>query len=338
MQQLESSTHPQSAATWANLHEKIDRKRMKVQASRGGCSVAMASQVPSAFLLLAAVLLAHATARADACRIEASGTDSAEWSAATASLDELALTDRDCVRVRIDITADQARVVFTTADGRRAERIVTTPADLRPTINALRVQGPDAAAPQAAAATEPSPPPAPRRSNYTGLRLALLTGVRGGAESLVSPLLTGEVSFGWRRLELGASLSAEVQYFDMTGQRSPDRESGAAVLAANGGIRQPSGSFDLRAGGRVAYALLLSVDSEARACPLGEICPFPGYDERSGEWRLGAYVGFAVPRSSMLRFRTELATDFALPPANDGVLPLTPPWALCLLLGIEVAP
>jgi hypothetical protein len=297
---------------------------------------------PITLALLAVIATATEAARAQSCRIEASGAQDGEWSAATASLQELALSERECTEVRIHVAAGQAQVHFTTADGRSAERIVTTPADLRATVNALRVQGPAAAAPEApvkpASAAVPTPT-APMQSapNPTHLRFALLAGVRG-AEELASPLLTGEVALGLGIFELGAALAAEVQYFDMAGMRSPDRQSGAAAFSLHAGVRQPSGSFDLRAGVRGTFALLLTVNHESQSCPVGVICDFLLEDERADEWRLGLYTGFVVPRASSLRFRTDLGLDVVTPAADERALPLTPSLGMSLVLGIEVAP
>ena len=292
---------------------------------------------------LFAVVLA-APAHAAPCRVEISGAESPAWRAAAASLDNLALSDRDCLSLRIEITDEGARVVLTTADGRKAERSVLTASDLRPTISALRVHGPAAPEPQEPtpqlAVNKPEPPAREDRRalNPTNLRLALLTGLRGGANSLASPLLMGELALGIGRLELGALLAAEVQYLDLAGTRSADRQSGAATLGLSVGIRQPVASIDLRAGAHAAYARLLTVNRETETCLDGRVCPDPSQDDRTHEWRLGAYAGFVVPRAGTLRFRTDLALDLALPAPSHGDLPVTPGWALSLLLGLEAAP
>jgi hypothetical protein len=314
---------------------------MKVRAAGGGCWIEMA--VLASHALFAAALVVPAAARADACRIETSGVESPEWSAATASLVELALTDRDCVRVQLELSGDRARVLFTTPDGRTAQRFVATPSELRPTIDALRVQGPaapePAAPPQARTPEQPAPSVEPAAAaRDSDLRLALLAGLRGDPGSLVSPALTGELSIGAGILELGASLSAEIQYFDVTGTGNPERQGSAAVLAAQAGVRVPSGSFDWRVGARIAFAPLLTVNHDTQACPVGTVCPFPREDERTSEWRFGAYAGLSVPNDSVVRFRTELGLDVVTPDPGDSSLALTPAGAISALLGLEVAP
>lgn len=318
---------------------------MKVCPTSGGWSVEMTAFVPLVQALLAAAVALPGTVGAQPCRIEATGGASAEWLAATDALADLALTDQDCVRVQIDIADEHARVVFVAPDGRVAERIVTAATELRPTIDALRVQGPAPAEPTpkestAAPVVAPEVAASPTRatSASSDLRLALLAGLRGGPESLISPLLIGEVAIGISLFELGASLGAEIQYVDVSGARSPERQGSAAVLGVHAGARVPSGAFDVRAGARFAFAPLLTINNDTQACPVGQMCSFPEYDERTSEWRLGAYAGFAVPRTSALRFRAELAADLVTPAASDAELAITPPWALAAQLGLEVAP
>jgi hypothetical protein len=326
---------------------------MKIACTSGGCSVVDASLLPLAIVTLAVVALVGpacpATAHADACRIETSGASSPEWSNARASLAELALTDRDCVSVRIQITEDQARVLFTTADGRSAERIVATPAELRATIDALRVQGPAPRVDREVSAQAAARPAArvkavAQRSasddgpDHRRLRLALLTGARGGGDSLVSPVLGGALSLGWGMLELGAMINAEVQYYEVQGGQPGDQRASAAVFGVQAGLRQPIAALDVLAGGRAALAFVMSRNHDAQACPVTKGCPFPVEDDRTGEWRAGAYLGLSVPRAATLRFRTEVSAEVITPSALDGSLAHTPSWALAALVGLEVAP
>jgi hypothetical protein len=319
---------------------------MKVSTDGGGCSVEMAPLGPLVHALFAAALALPAAASAEPCAIEMTGADSAEWVAASESLAELALTERDCLRVHIEIAAGQARVRFITGDGRSAERSIHTPSELRPTIDALRVQAPAAAEPApskppapAPITTTPSQPAktSPARANASDVRVALLLGVRGD-DVLAGPLLMGDLSLGSGLFEFGGSLSAEVQYGGVTDVRSPERQGSAAAFSVHGGVRAPAGSFDLRTGGRVTFAPLLTVNHDVQACPPGMTCPFQNVDDRTSEWRFGAYAGFAVPRSALFRFRAELGADVVAPAPADGDLALTPAAALFGLVGLEVAP
>lgn len=92
--------------------------------------------------LLAAALSLPSIARAAPCSIDAALGDAPAWTDAALGLSELALTDADCVSVRIELAPPGARVLFTTKDGRTAERYVATPEELQPTVGALRVQAP----------------------------------------------------------------------------------------------------------------------------------------------------------------------------------------------------
>lgn len=89
---------------------------------------------------LLAMLTWHSMARAEVCRIEATGVDTSPWGDAIASLSDLALTEHDCSSLRIDVAAGRANVLFTTSDGRNAQRAIAMPAELRPTVEALRVE------------------------------------------------------------------------------------------------------------------------------------------------------------------------------------------------------
>jgi len=304
--------------------------------------------------LLAATLSWAGTAHAAPCSIDAafddaSGSSSKLWADAAAALSELELTDADCVGLRIEAAAGGARVLFTTKDGRTAERYVAAPEELKPTVGALRVQAPSPVpspppAPQAAATPKPAPTSTPQPESNTSsdespLRFALFTGARGGADSLVSPLLSTALSFTWRHMELGATLSSELQYIDVQGMRPADRQSSTAALGIHAGARSPWGAADVLAGGRAAIATLLTRDHESGACtPDPASCPYGEEDERVTEWRFGAYAGFAIPRRATLRFRTELGAELATPGPASGTLPLTPSWALCALFGLELEP
>src|SRR5262245_38480499 len=133
--------------------------RVKVRPGGGGCPVEMPVLAVLAYALVAALLGSPGVARADGCRIEAVGAASAEWSAAREQPAQRGLTERDCVRIEIVVGDAQARVLFVAPDGRIAERVIEEPAELMPTIDALRVQGPSAPA--------PAPAPAPEQETAT---------------------------------------------------------------------------------------------------------------------------------------------------------------------------
>jgi len=365
---------PQSAPRAADLHAELpfSEKRQQIEpivalrhffrgaregsARVGRMLLGMAVLARSLCALLVAALSLPRAAHAAPCSIDADFDGAAVdgvtgWSEAATALSELALTDDDCVSLRIEPSSGGARVLFTTKDGRTAERYVATPEELKPTVDALRVQAPAAApepAPQPTAApaepvpaSTPQPEPAERANDDDApIRFALFTGARGGADSLVSPLLSTALSLTFRHLELGATLSSELQYVDVQGMRPADRQTSTAALGLHAGARSPWGAADVLAGGRVAIATLLTRDHESRVCPpdMMASCPLGEEDERVSEWRFGAYAGFAIPRDSSLRFRTEIGGELATPGPGTGTLPLTPSWALSALVGLELEP
>ena len=292
--------------------------------------------------------VAHAT-RAQGCQIDLSGAAAREWLDAAAAVSVAGLSAGDCISVRVELSEQSARVLFTTPDGRVAERHVAAPMELKPTIDALRVQAPTPApaAPtepgSAASADQPSPaPPASERPAVTAssdVHIALLAGMRGGADSLISPMLSGALSIVGKHWELGAGVTAEVQYADATGERPADRQGSAAAIGLHGGLREPIGPFDLLAGGRVALGVLLSRDHESLACtgPSDAICRLGSEDERYNRVALRWYAGFAVPSRSTVRLRNQVGADVVTPVAGAGTLPLTPSWALLGLVGLELA-
>jgi hypothetical protein len=294
-------------------------------------------------LTLLAVLTWHSVARAGVCRIEATGSEALGWAEAIASLSELALTEQDCSALRIEVAAGGANVLFTTADGRSAQRMVTVPAELRPSVEALRVRGLDRSAQragtsaQASDAERPGVQP-PSRPDATALRFALLGGARGSTD-LVSPQIVLAASYGLGSFELGVTLSGEPQYFDQPDRRQDSREGGAAALSVQAGTRVVEGAFDLFAGGRTGIGYLITLESrDIGVCPniIGGACEDYFKDKRTAEWRVGGYAGLAVPHASTLRFRSELSAELAVPGARES--PITPGWALSVLLGVELAP
>ncbi len=300
-------------------------------------------------LVLAAALSLPSGAHAAPCAIDARFDEAPAWSEAAAALSSLGLTDADCIRLRIEPSRGGARLLFTTQAGRTAERYVATPQELKPTVAALRVQAP-AAPPEQAQPPQPAaraqreaptaPQPAPKEhagADDAPIRFALFTGARGGADSLISPLLSTALTLTFGHLELGATLSSELRYFDAQGKRPADRQTSTAALGIHAGARSPWGAADVLAGGRAGIATLLTRDRESGACtPDPASCPFGDEDARTFEWRFGAYAGFAVPREASLRFRTELGAELATPGPASGSLPLTPSWALSALVGLEL--
>ena len=304
--------------------------------------------------LAACVALAPAVpCRADACKLELTGAESAPWGEAARALVALALDERDCARIRLEVTDSGARLTFVTRDARSAERALLDPDELLPTIEALRVTLPEPAqdrAPQdrAPAATPtrsrslPTPGPV-ARANAEPLAsetepvqddsgpspiLAVLSGTRGGGDSLFSPVLGGVASLLLARWELGVTAAFEPQYFDLRDGASSEQKASALAFGVTGGRREPLGRFAVLYGARLSGVILLH-DQQNRG---------------RGEARAGAYLGLALPRRADVRFRAELGADLVgadqsfseETPVGESSGPIAPEWAISALLGIEI--
>jgi hypothetical protein len=108
-------------------------------------------------------LLWPLAAGAAPCVVEAAGALPAGWHEAVRSLGPAAAGEDDCSSVRVRGEGGGARITLITRDGRRAERRVETPAELAPTLAALRVtfaEDAQGAASDAPAASEGSDAPA----------------------------------------------------------------------------------------------------------------------------------------------------------------------------------
>jgi len=288
--------------------------------------------------------------RADACRLELSDladfADAPAWREAARALTALQLDARDCALIRLEALASGqtgACLIFVTHDARRAERELVAPRELLPTVEALRVTVPEPI-------PEPSKLPAPSRARPARLRqqgadalasepepvqdtgpspiLAVLSGTRGGADALFSPVLGAVASLLLSRWELGVTAAFEMQYFDLSAPDSIDRESSALAFGVMAGRREPLDRVALFYGARLSAVVLLH-----------------DYQDRGrGEGRMGAYLGIALPRRADLRFRAELGADLVgasrsfseetAVGASSGAI--APEWALSALLGIEL--
>jgi hypothetical protein len=299
--------------------------------------------------------------------VDIAGAESVEWQEAARSLAASGLTDQDCASIRLDvIDGGGARLTFITLDGRRAERRLASPDELHPTVEALCVTGPDAeqpvlqsqplpqshperikdtspAASRTKSASAGSTAPAPSADDF-GAIFALRSGARGGADALLSPVLTGSAALMLQRWELGVMAAWEILYFDLQNQTPSDRESGAMVLGVAVGRREPLAGVAVLAGGRLSIAMLTqySCDSAVSAPAEESAAVEETCDRGPTEWRVGAYLGVALPREGGLRFRADLEGDLVgmdgpattASPAERHAI--TPAWAVTCLLGVEV--
>lgn len=285
-------------------------------------------------LVLLALAARAAPCGAEPCRIEAAASLTPDWHDAARRVHERGLTHEACDRVQLEGLEVGVRLTFVTHDGRYAERLLTAPSELRPTIDALLVTGDaqlatseGAASVPATSAAKRAPPPAAAAAG-PALAVHLQGGVRAGAESLASPLVTGGASFLLKAWELGVLGAYEFHYARLGGDTSTDRGARALALGVNAGRREPLGAVTLLAGGRVCVVALEYRDVQ---------------NDSHAEGRAGAYVGVTGPRREPWRLRADLAADFVAAGAfrnagPAGVPPpsITPAWAFTLLIGVDM--
>jgi hypothetical protein len=306
---------------------------------------------PGAFLAAAVATLAIAVpARAESCSVAVNGistvssVSAAAWQQAAGSL-QLSERAGDCASIHLELLATGARLTFSTRDGRRAERMLSDPAELEATIAALGVTDlrTEAAADPTRQGDSPRPKPTPVASSRRRVAeaepsqepspggqatYALQAGSRGGADSLISVVLNGSASLVLQRWELGVGASIDFQYIDMGA--SPREAPGSAVVAGvTIGRREQIDNTAVLVGSRLMIAAL----NDEREVDTGE---------RGGaEVRTGAYFGLVFPRRASARFRAELGAELVphdlggqVSSSSEG--PVTPWWAVSLLAGVEL--
>ena len=272
------------------------------------------------------------------CRIALGGAPVEGWTRAVRELERSSWVPADCAVITIEASGEEARLVFQTRDGRRAERRLEHPDELVPALRALAVgaagdgasslpapdrpSAPAAAAPapigvNPAASSSPEPPPGQEARAV----FALLAGIRGGVGNLLSPALGGSAALELKHWELGVNLVLELQYFDLDGGEPP---SSAASVGVTVGRREPLADFDLLFGARTMIAAL-NDESEVDTGERGR-----------AEVRLGTYLGGAWPRTGRLRLRADLAADVVPHRALGSAGTRIAPWlGASVLVGVE---
>ena len=288
--------------------------------------------VPAAVLSTAlATLTVAEPVRAESCSVTISGAATPAWRQAASSL-RLSGPAGDCASIHLEVVVSGARVTFTTRDGRKAERMLSDPAEFEATIAALRVTDPSTEpAPEpsrrGADSQLPKPAPTPEPSRGGQGMYSLQAGSRGGADNLLSLVVNGSASLVLDRWELGVVAAFDFQYVALGG--GPQRAPGSAVAAGvTVGRREHIDNAAVLVGSRLTIAGL----NDEREVDSGE---------RGGaEVRTGAYFGLVFPRRASSRFRAELGVelvphDLGGRPADSSEGPMTPWWAVSLLAGVE---
>ncbi len=308
------------------------------------------------------VLLLAAPARAAPCTITLAGAPTPDWRDAAAHAARTS-PDDDCARIVVDVQSDHALLTFETLDGRSARRIVQQPGDLEATITAVRISGlpplpqppppqPPPLQPRTQQTSTPSEPPEPRAAapgrSGSELRVpvALLAGLRGGADDLVSPVLNVTGTLVWGRWTLGALLAFDAMYFDLGG--SP-KTTHLSTLAAEltFGLRTPAGQglllVEARAG---AAAYVWGRTTEVSAANEERQLIFIDSAARDVEPRVGLAAGWLTTREPEPRLRLDLAfeivpdglsEDSSIPALLPATEPnVSPPWAISAAVGLEL--
>jgi hypothetical protein len=292
------------------------------------------------FALLAIFLAALPLGRALACDVKLEGNPSDAWRAAVRRLPDGA--GGDCASSILRVERGEARLIFLTQDGRRAERALAGPEELAPSIAALSEAGPGERAPSAAADATTSPqaqpavaeaPPA-REMDVLG---SLLGGARVGQYKQVSPVVSGSLLLRIRAWELGVMAAWETGYYN-GGHNDAGLQNGAETTSLTFARRQPLHALTLLAGLRLGMAVRLHAPVVyAFAFPLTGSGPAVYFPAPRLQGRVGPFVGFSLPRTALVRLRFELGVELAFPEPNS-LLPWSPwPfWAFALSVGMEL--
>lgn len=293
-------------------------------------------------LLLVPIAFAVTAERASACEVVVSGEAAGAWQAALEALDETASDDSDCAEITLEVVGTRARLVFRTSDGRTTERVLDDPSELVPSVQALRVTVPAStpkAEPAPAEEEEPRMRIPPQRDSLPLARgkadlpndapgiFGFQIGGRGGAGSLVSPMLRGYGAIVLDRWELALVGGYDARYHSVAEPPRPAKGS-AAVIGIGVGRYEPVRSFALTGGGRVFLAVLENEDESK--------------DEKGqAEVRTGAYLGLVFPRLARTRFRADFNAEIV--PQNmeatygaADATSFTPWWAIGWSVGVEM--
>ncbi len=296
---------------------------------------------------LAALSLAGRAALAAPCEVRLAGDVEERWQRAVHDL-RAGLEDTragDCANIVVTIEAGQARLVYTTRDGRTAERKLARPAELQPTVEALLVTGRTATGPEPPPAApppriaEPSRPapvvvvsPGPARPTTPKPIVGIGLGTRIGDHKLATPIAELSATLSLTDWELAVLGRWESGYHALDDNPEGRRASGLSAGVAIG-RRDPVGGIAVVWGTDVILASLDDESSERVQQGQGHV----GHAEA----RIGGYVGAVVPRGTSPRFRATLGADvlptqLGQPEKDPAGQPLTPWLAATLVLGMEI--
>lgn len=269
---------------------------------------------------------------------------------------KLAERQHDCRSVRIEVQPEgNALLTFTTTDGRIAVRLLHSPSDIPPTLEALLVTLPvetPIEAPSPSTKVSPNPLPskqpaahdqpdqpavsAPARSPHR-MFFEAFSGARFGfGAGYFAPALGLRATMQLVRWEIGVRGEWNPLYVPLVDSAPP----GYSMYSFQANLFL--GRRDVRRFGAFQYGAMMgiaAIQEEADADPAtkGKV------DIGAFQPRIGGYGGVVIPREGKIRLNIGLFGDFALwgLRAKGTVvknLPALPRLGLGLTIGMEVAP
>lgn len=314
-----------------------------------------------ACIIALALCAGSKTARADsACPISVEpATVDATWNEkaqeAASTLSKPGENQNDCRSIRIEVQPEgNALLTFTTTDGRIAVRLLHSPSDIFPIVEALLVTLPverplekTTPSPAPSATPNPIPPPAGKLEHssnlpkvtrtppmmlvraYTGTRVAIEAG-------MLAPIIGLQTTVQFELWEMGLGGEINPQHLPL-GATVP---TGYLLRTFEGNIligrRFPWRKSAFRAGASLGIAIVHEQTDDDPATK-GHI------NIDAFQPRIGAYGGLLIPREGRFRFYMGLQGDVALWGIRDNGttkkdLPALSRFGLGLCLGMEVAP
>jgi hypothetical protein len=270
--------------------------------------------------------------------------------------------DMDCGGIEVRANGAGMAVVFTTGDGRRAERPVRAPAQLLAVVEALTITVPEPPLPS------PPPPQALPSNRPLDDRPRPAAGVLGSTEAARTRFLidgrsglrlseptpcsappAATCAFG--SLSLGIGVGINIGHWDLgvlgqydpvplllSGSVTPGFARSTYAVGLWAGRRDAVGPLDAVAGLAASIALTDQTNQDTNGQQQGTQQQ-GGYSV--AEPRVGVFAGVVVPRRASVRLRPELAFDVIasrmgrslIPP--DATLPALPWWSTSASVGIE---
>lgn len=299
--------------------------------------------------LFAALVMASGAAAAAPCEVRVTGDMEEHWQRAVHDLRaQLAQQPAgDCASIVLTVVDGGGHLVYTTRDGRTAERKLAGSAELLPTVEALLVTG-STATPESTQPAAPPPlhttqppraapvvvvPSTPARPVVPTPIVGIGVGARAGDHKLATPLMELSATLSLTDWELAVLGHWESGYHVLDDHPEGRRSSGLSAGVAIGRRDALGSGISLVWGADVMLASLDDESSERVQLGQGHV----GHAEA----RLGGYVGAVVPRDTSPRFRATLGADvlptqLGQPEKDPAGQPLTPWLAATLVLGMEI--